>query len=94
MTRVNVGSFFWAANTLCSVLASFSPPAARHYVQVGIIGRDLDLRSLPHALDEDGPYQNAVVSMSCWEFLRSSLHEDKVLLASHAAGHVITIVKR
>lgn len=40
-----------------------------------------------------GREQNTVVSMSCWEFLRSSLHEDKVSLPSHAAGHVITVVK-
>lgn len=40
-----------------------------------------------------GREQNTVVSMSCWEFLRSALHEDKVSLPSRVAGHVITIVK-
>lgn len=60
----------------------------------GLIGRDVDSRSLPRALGEDGPYQNTVVSMSCWEFLRSSLQEDEVSLPSRAAGRVITIVKR
>lgn len=42
--------------------------------------RDLGLSSLLRALGEDGPYQKAVVNMSRWEFLRSSLHEDKVSL--------------
>ena len=40
------------------------------------------MRSLPHALREDGPYQKSVMSVRCWEFLRSSLHEDKVSLPS------------